>query len=59
MGKEKVISEYLAALGRKGGKAASAALTKKQLVERARLAGKAAAAARAAKAKKGGRNAVK
>jgi len=48
MRRERVLSEYLAELGRKGGKAASAKLTKQQLIERARMAG----LARQAKARK-------
>jgi len=47
--KDRVLSEYLADIGRKGGKASSDKLTKKQRIERARKAGK----ARQAKAKKG------
>jgi len=47
--KDRVLSEYLAELGRKGGKASADRLTKKQRVERARAAG----LARQAKAKKG------
>jgi hypothetical protein len=59
MGKDNVISQYLAKLGSKGGRVSAQRLTKAERIKRARLAGKAAAAARVAKAKKGGRNASK
>ena len=49
MKKDRMLSEYLAELGRKGGKASADRLTKKQRIERARAAG----LARQAKAKKG------
>jgi hypothetical protein len=56
----KELSRYFKRIGSRGGKLSAASMTKKQRVERARLAGKAAAAARASKAKKrGGRNAGK
>jgi len=55
MGKESILSQYLSKLGSAGGKKSAALLTKKQRIERARKAGKAAAKARTAK--KGGRNA--
>jgi hypothetical protein len=45
------ISRYFAKVGSKGGKASAARLTKRQRVERARVAGK----ARQAKARKGKR----
>jgi hypothetical protein len=47
---DKKLSEYLAKLGAKGGKASAARLTKKERSARARKAG----LARQAKAKKGG-----
>lgn len=49
MKKERLLSEYLAELGRRGGKASADRLTKKQRIERARAAG----LARQAKARKG------
>jgi hypothetical protein len=58
MGKDSVISQYLAKLGSKGGKESAKRLTKAERIKRATLAGKAAAKARA-KAAKGGRNAAK
>lgn len=51
------LSRYFKRIGSRGGKLSAASMTKKQRVERARIAGKAAAKARAAKAKKGARNA--
>jgi len=58
MGKDNVLSRYLAKLGSAGGKKSAAALSKAQRVARAKKAGLAAAKARATKAKKGGRNAA-
>jgi hypothetical protein len=52
--KKSDISRYFAKVGSKGGKISSAAMTKKQRIERARKAGLARAAKAAAK-KKGGR----
>lgn len=49
---KKLLAQVMTKIARKGGKAAAAALTPKQRVERARKAGKASGKARV---KKGGR----
>lgn len=54
MNKKEILSMALSEIGRKGGKASAKKLTKKQLIERARKAGK-ARQAKARRAKKAGR----
>ena len=51
MRKERVLSEYLAELGSRGGKASADALTKKQRIERARKASHARKAVKKGKGK--------
>jgi hypothetical protein len=54
MVKKSIVSEVMAAMGRKGGRAVMRSMTPEQRTERARIAGK-ARQAKARAAKKGGK----